>query len=223
MADDDVIVLNEPFAGLQRRERNGKARYTISVRSEPIAVNCSAKDLGRGPAEAIAAHLRERVGSISQVASKATLAARRHAAAAFARGEAWAMKRYSGGRTGPMAPNQSDRLFHDSGRLAKTIVANARDDAYTINVAANRLDPATAGGAGAVERIYARLVQLVPEFGNPALLMDSIPVRRAVQEGVKGMVVKMQATTEKVSRERIRGLLGIGRQLLELGRAVSGG
>ncbi len=220
---DDIFVINDVPDGLRRRERNGKARYTIEIKTEPIVVCTDAKLLGRGPAEAIAAHLRERVGSISQVASKATLAARKHAAAAFARGEIWAMKRYGGGKTGPMAPNQSDRLFNDSGRLAKTIVANPNGDQWTVNMAANRLDPATAGGDAAVQRIWKRLVELVPEFGNPSLLMDSIPVRRAMADGVKGMHQKLAATTEKLSQARISGAMNVARAVWGLAKAVSGG
>ncbi len=98
----------------------------------------------------------------------------------------WVERRYAGGKMGPMAPDQSDRLFNDSGRMAASIASTAKDGGFTVNVAANRLSADT----GAMTKIIARLVELVPEFGNAALLMDDLTVRRAVQQSIEAMVQK---------------------------------
>lgn len=133
-------------------------------------------------------------------------------------------RRYAGGRLGPMPPNAdgTGRLFNDSGRLLASIVASASQDAWTINVAANRLDPATLnpGGAGssanALSTIVAQLTSLIPEFNNAALLMDSIPVRRALNESIAGMIKKADMRTSELLEARAKALIGIGKGLLSL-------
>jgi hypothetical protein len=169
----------------ERRSRSGKVRRTIRIDAEPMTINVDPKMLGQPIANAIAHHFRERIRGITEKASPATIRMRQTAAKAFAAGEAWALKRYSGGRTGAKPPNQSDRLFNDSGRFADSIAANASSDgAWRVNVAGNRLDDSFA------DRIWNRLVQLVPEFANLSLLFDGNSLLRR--------------TMENVSRERIK-------------------
>ncbi len=220
MADSDVIVLND---GLEKRTRpSGKARYVVVMKSEPLVHNFDPKALGRGPAEAIASVLRERVSQISATVSAATLKYRKAAAKAFSEGKPWAVKRYSGGRTGAMPPRgDSAQMFNDSGRLAKTIVVGAKSDGYTVNVAANRLNPDTlTGGEAALQRIYAKLVELVPEFARPELLLNDLRVRRSIDSGIKAMIAKARETQEKLRAEQARAALDVGREvfgvLLEL-------
>lgn len=187
MAQDDVIMLNVPMARLEHRTntRTGKSRFTISVSSEPIAINLDPKALGRPVAEALALHWRNEIKSITEVASKATLAARKAYAKAFGEGKPWATKRYSGGKTGPRTPNQSDRLFNDSGRFADTVTANAsKDGAWRVNVAANRLS----GDATTVARIWGRLVELVPSLRDVSLALQSNEVLAAKIKTVREMV-----------------------------------
>jgi hypothetical protein len=82
---------------------------------------------------------------------------------------------------GSLPPDQSDRAFNDSGRFADSIVASAgSDNAWRINVAANRLDERTAGASG-VDRIWKRLNELIPEFGNVALLFDNAILKRTIE------------------------------------------
>ena len=211
---DEVIVLNE---GLESRtSKTGKTRYTIRVTAEPIAVNLDAKALGAPVAQAIAHHFRERVRGISAVAAPATLKARESAQRAFKAGKAWAMKRYAGGRIGPMEPNQTNTAFNDSRRFADSITANAsKDNAWRINVAANRLDERTAGASG-VQRIWQRLVQLVPEFGNPALLMQSDIIRASVKRAQQDMIKVARATTGKLEVSRVKALFDVGRGIANL-------
>lgn len=178
-----VITINRGLE--ERRSSTGKIRRTIRIDAEPMHIVVDPRQLGQPIANSIAQHYRQAMRSLAQQAAPATIAARKVAAKAFAQGKSWALKRYGGGRIGAMQPNQSDRIFNDSGRMADSIVANASSDgAWRVNVAANRLNDDSA------DRIWNRLVQLIPEFANIALLFESNAlVRKAI---------------ENVSRERIK-------------------
>jgi hypothetical protein len=218
MAHDDIIVLNEGLGVLERRlSKSGKQRYTVKITAEPIVVNTSKDAIGGPVAEAIAHHLREKIRGISAVASAATLEYRRKAQSAFKRGAPWAVRRYSGGRTGPMEPNQTNRLFNDSGRFGETIFASASKDAWRVNVAANRLS----GDPASVQRIYLRLVQFVPELANPSLLLRNDIIRRALQTAADNMIQKGRATSKKMGASLVRSLLRTGRQLAAIGNSLS--
>ncbi len=248
MADSEIIVLNQP-GNLTRRERtSGRIQYTTEVKSEPLVHVFDPKTMGKVVAEAIAETLRQKILGITAVASAATLSWRRsavkaltnhvetkelrktsHAKAEIAAGRghllgnkgAWANARYNGGRTGPMPPNQSDRMFNDSGRMAKSIQAVARDDSWTIVMAKNRLDPETAnGGEGGVQRIYRKLVELVPAFANTALLFEEEAVKKAVVTSLEGMIVKARETRDQLSEARARAAIGLARQALGVLRTL---
>jgi hypothetical protein len=211
MASDDVIVLNDGLE--QRTSKTGKQRYTIKVSSEPVIFDLDPKRLGAPVAQAIAHHFRERIKGIAARAAPATIKAREVAAKAFAAGKPWAMKRYAGGRTGATAPNQSDRMFNDSGRMEKTITANASSNgAWRVNVAANRLS----GDPASVAKIYAKLVELVPEFGNPALLMQNDLLKRTLEKATQGMITKARMQTGKLKVQLVRSILGLASQVGEL-------
>lgn len=175
----ETIVLND-YSGsaTQRRTRttsNGTSvRYTLSIKSEPILVDFDPLKLGKGPAEAIAALVSKQIRAISETASLSTQLGRKYAANAFAAGQSWAKKRYSGGRTGAKPPGaaSSDRLFNDSGRLADGIFAseNKKEGNWTINVPANRFDPTTfKGGESAILSMIERLRNLVPALKGDVL------------------------------------------------------
>ncbi len=220
MADESVFVLGA--ANLKRRDRTNKSgavksRYTVNVTGDSLLINTDPKSLGQGPAEAIAAHLRERVTGIAQRASASTLRARAAASKAFAAGEAWAVKRYSGGRLGAMAPNQSDRAFNDSGRLAKGIAAGPKQDGWVVNFAANRWDPTQVrGGESGLVRIYNQLAALVPELTDTAKLLDSIPVRKALKDGLASMIQKAEDRTLELQRQRMQAATSVVRSLMSL-------
>lgn len=211
MADDDIIILNQPLRS--RTSKGGKQRYTVNVSSEPLIHNFDPSQMGAPVAEAIAEALRQKVRGITANAAASTLRARKVAAKAFSEGKTWAMKRFAGGRTGPTPPNQSDKAFNDSGRLAGSIVARANDKekAFTINIAANRLDDTTSGGA---VRIFRQLVNLVPEFGDPRKLMEDQGVQRAVETSIGMLITKARETREQLLEARARALLGTIRQVL---------
>jgi len=219
MALDDVFILGA--ANLEARTRTNKSgksktRYTVSVRGDSILVNTDPKTLGKGPAEAIAAVLAERISSIAEAATPATIKARELAAKAFAEGKAWAMKRYGGGRLGAMPPNQTQRAFNDSGRLSK-IAVGAQSESYVINFPANRWDPTQVkGGKAGLERIWTRLRELVPELADPRRLLDSIPVRRAIRDATAAAIQVASEKTVELKKQRMRAAIGLVRAAVGL-------
>lgn len=216
MASDEPIVINMP---LRRREsKTGKVRHTIDVIAEPLIHDLSPKTLGASVAVAIADALRRRVLAITAQAAPATIKARAVAAKAFADGKSWAKKRYGGGRIGEMPPNQTTRAFNDSGRFAKSIVAQAQDETYVVNVAANRLNSA---GAGSVERIFARLVELVPAFANPAMLSEDATVQKAIADGMNAAITKAAETGDELSLARIKSYIGVARAAIDALKALA--
>lgn len=207
MSDDEIVVLNEGYE--TRTSKTGRTRTVIKVTAEPIVVNFSKDAMGGPVAAAIAHHFRERIKGITALASPATIRARKVAAKAFAAGEAWAVKRYSGGKTGAMAPNQSDRAFNDSGRFASSITANAsKDGAWRVNVAANRLS----GEPAMVDRVYRKLVELVPEFGNPALLLENDVVRRAIESAHRNMIQVGRAAANSNAWKALAATMRVAKQ-----------
>lgn len=207
----DVILINTPLRS--RTNKSGKQRYTINVESEPLLHNMDASTLGKGVAEAIAETFRAKIRAIVAPAPVNTLRARDSARAAFVRGAKWATKRYSGGRMGTRIPYQTDRAFDDSGRFAESIVAreNKAEKAWTINVAANRLDDATSGGA---VRIWRKLITLVPAFGDPRLLRDEPRVVEAIEGTLGTMIQKISDRTAELRRQRNAALVGLARSVL---------
>lgn len=209
---DTVHVINQGFS--TKTSASGRQRTTIVCKSEPLVHNLDPKQLGAGPALAIAEHLRQRVLGIVARASEATLDRRKRAAAAPQLPSNAA--RYSGGRIGATPPNQSDRLFNDSGRLAKSIVARATGgDSYTINVAGNRLDSRTFTPS-AFASMLQLLSRFIPEVGNSALWADVLPLRKAIKDGQAQMIRKLDARIDELRDARARAIVAAGRALLSL-------
>lgn len=145
MADDvkNIVIFDWGDVTASVRTRaSGKERVTLEIRGDPLVINTDEKALMKPVAEALAAEIQRNVRTHYGFAKPSTQAARDRAAKAYEAGKAWARRRYSGGRIGPLPPNQTKRLLVDSGRLAKSIavgVTNAKE--YVVNVAANRLGP----------------------------------------------------------------------------------
>lgn len=217
-----VIVTNQGFT--TRTSRTGKQRVTIDVQSEPLVHNLDPRELGAGPAEALAELIRSDIAGISAQASPATIAARQRAARAFSgavdpkrgkrSGSVGVNRRYAGGRTGALPPNQSDRLFNDSGRLVKSIVARAvKDGLYVINVAANRFDTQTlspgphGSSQGALDFILTKLKEHVRFFAEPKSINDDLRWRRALKDAAAGMIQKQRARIDELKEQRARAVL----------------
>lgn len=188
-----TVVVND-FGGVVLSERtrtsgngNSAVRYTLDIKATPILNDLNGVELGRGPSAAIRDILETQVLNIGQRAAEATLLKRKTAANAFRAGATWALKRYTGGRTGATPPGrggangQGDTFGNDSGRLARGwfVTQNPKEGSWTINSPANRLDPATWGGPG-FEAFVARLVDLVPALRDPRTLLDEPAFVRAV-------------------------------------------
>lgn len=215
-----TVVLND-FSGLGTFEkrsrttsRGTKDRFSVSIRSEPILHAFDNLPLGRGPAEAIADVLRDKIGGVAATASPSTLLYRRRARDAFERGAKWARKRYAGGRTGAMPPGQTDRLFSDSGRLAKTIAVreNKVEGTWTVNVAANRFSTQTFTEQD-LSRMVERLRQFVPELGDARKLATHREVNEAVARSLDQMLRKarmINAQSKQRLRAEISRLFGVG-------------
>lgn len=192
MAKDDVVIINQPGNLEQRTSRSGKVRYTLAVKSDPVVFNLNDREIARPLTEAIIHHLKSSVKAISEQASPATIEARKVAAKAYAAGKPWALRQFSGGKTGATPPDASStRAFNFSGRFVNSIVGNfSKDGVWRINVAANRLNPQF----GDVTRIWNRLVQLVPEFGDPSLLLRNDFIKRKAEEAANNIRKKASAT-----------------------------
>lgn len=210
MGKDSVMVLND--YGLTSRTRigtgkagnptRGKTRYSVTIKSEPILVETDPKALGAAPALAIRDHYKRSMRNISEPSTQATLRARQTALKAVVAGEPWAMKQYSGGRTGTKPPARSDRFGFDSGRFIDSIAVGTTRDGYVINVAANRLDPSTMnGGEAGLQRFVEKLRGYVPGFGNAAELVNVLSVQRAIRDSTKAMLQKATDRTVELKRQ----------------------
>jgi hypothetical protein len=193
----EVVVLND-FGNMRVEERQRttgagtSSRYTMTFTGEPIVHDFAAVKLSKIVPEAIAALLKRQVEAITERASEATILKRKYAAAAVKRGASWAVKRYSGGRTGAIAPATAsdDRLFNDSGRFAQSIAVmqNPTEEGFTINVAANRLRPETFSGDG-FSKMIERLRQLAPAFKGGIEVLQDPAVKDAVEQAKAEWIV----------------------------------
>ncbi len=211
-----TVVINDFGSGsLERRTRmsasgKSKDRWSVTLDANPLSFDFDTKTIGRGVADTIAAHLRKRVSEIGAVASPSTQLKRKYAASALARGESWAVRRYSGGRTGATPPNQSPRLFNDSGRFARGItVGPTRDNNWVINVPANRLNATQLGSENALSEIVNKLRQYVPEFGSAVDLVQ-VPV---VKHAIHGVVGELRG---KAREHRLHGLREFTKELTKV-------
>jgi hypothetical protein len=235
-----TVVLND--FGLEEKirttSRGTSSRFTVKIVATPALVVLDAKALGQAPADAIAELIRGKIRGIMTTAAPATIESRSRAKEAFRRGEPWAQKRYGGmymppeagvvgitmgkrsNRLPPMEPAQTVRLFNDSGRLAAGIVARpTRDNAWVVNVPANRFDPVTfRGGRDALLPVIARLQQLVPELGDPRAIAASDAVRKAIGDATDQVLFSMLGSRfmsqTKLRQALRRGQLGAARALL---------
>ena len=189
MASDDVIPINVHRATLNVTERRGKPHTSVTVTSEPIAVILDDKALIAKIADAMARRIREQTEAIADTVKPQTAEYRRKAEKAFAAGKLWAVKRYSGGRTGVTPPRTgSDRSFNHSGRLASSIVAQWQKaaKAWVINVAANRWNVSDFSSLAQMERAFQEWVQRVPILRG----QRDAEVQKAGEATVRNMMVK---------------------------------
>lgn len=224
MADDDVICTSDysnlssgPIRGRMGRERKdgtrGRARMTIEIKSEPLVHVFDEVQLGHGPAEAAAQVLAEKVRGISEEVAPETALTRKYQESAYQRGESWAKKRFGGPRLGERAPNPNSlRKFNHSGTFADSIVAreNKTDKTWTVNVAANRLDPRTSRNASEFAFITDALRRLVPEIDDPARLLHDPRVKTAIDEAVETLILNAAKRNQMLRRQLLDLRLSLG-------------
>lgn len=191
---DDIknVVINDwgDITASVRTRASGKERVTIEIRGEALQINLDPMQLAKPVAEALAAEISKGVRTFHGFASTATRAARERAARAFEEGKSWARRRYSGGQTGAMPPNQTGRLLVDSGRLAKSIQARpTRNREYVVNVAANRLTE---------EPVRSRTLALLRPIVEAATKSDAV---------AKGVAVAKDLMVQK-KRQQLSELMG---------------
>jgi hypothetical protein len=231
------------------RSSTGRVQYSVTIESEPLVHDFDPKSLGAPVAVAMADSLRKKVLAISETASLNTLKARRSAErgltnaadfkemqrGAFAKKEiaagrgdllkagpsgAWVMKRYGGGKLGFMPPNQTNRKFNDSGRMAKSIVAQPSDEAWHINIAANRLDPTTTSGELGVQRIWRQLVRLVPAFEKPMTMFNERELQDAMRVSLQSLIAKAELTRNELTKARAKAKMAALKQVLGIARSI---
>ena len=213
----DVIAINVGFSERRRTTSTGtKSRYTFEIDAQPILHNLSQEKLGDGPAHAIAKALTAQIKNIADVAALATREKRERGKRALAAGAAWAVKRYSGGRTGTKAPSGSVRYANDSGRLAEGVFVrqNPEETNWTINVPANRLDPSTFGSYPAFLAWVARLRSHVPVLANPLGVAE---VRQAIRNSVDVLIQVEKDRTGALRTQRNQALAQVFSSLGGLG------
>jgi hypothetical protein len=229
--ESDIEILNSWADGnvslAQRRgtlasgERR-KARYSIEVKSEPLLLDLNEMNLGGQLAEAWTQRVKDQLQGVSTVVSKGTQAMREKARIAFNAGAAWALKRYSGGRIGPMAPNQSDKFGNDSGRLIKSVHLrqNLTDASYTMNVASNRLNREQFGRG--YDAFVERLISYAPILDPKRAIGDPI-IERAVKDAAASAISKMESNAEAaIARGLARYRAKRAQVLKQIGRLALG-
>jgi hypothetical protein len=205
---DELFIIND---GLEMRTNaSGKQRFVIRRVTEPVVINTDPMFLAMAPAKRMAEFLKQKLQAISAPAAPNTIRARQTALKAFVQGKEWAMKRYSGGRMGSMPPLRSERAFNDSGRFTQGVAATKGKDDWRVNVPANRLEESTSGG---FERVWNRLVTLVPEFGSG--IAENI-VAEGVRWSMANMIHKQAATSTKLKLELVRGIFELAAKAAEL-------
>jgi len=192
MASQVSIVINQGLTMRTRSTSSGtKSRFTVEIEAEPILHTFNHARLGAEPALAIKQAITQQIQGIGESVLPSTFLQRKYAATAFARSSRWAIKRYSGGKTGATPPGVTAQLFNDSGRLAKGIFVrqNVADDSFTVNVPANRFNMATFKNQGDLVNMINRLRSLVPGLSNPTSLWSVPSVRLALAKTIDTVLI----------------------------------
>lgn len=224
MAKDDVQVINHHQANLNVKERVNKAGnvtgqrsyMTIEVHSEPITVMLDEGAVAKKAAEMLAQRIREQTKAITKTVDESTAKARRKLEKAFAQGKTYAVRQFTGGRTGVTPPHVgSNQAFNHSGRLANGIVAQfvKSTKEWAINFPANRWDPKHWGDLGKMQVAFQKWVALVPVLQDAS---SDIGIRKAIEETFGDVLQKQKMDTDhKTAMQR-------GRSFVELVQKAGG-
>lgn len=188
----------------------GRARMSIQIQSEPLVHNFDELALGHGPAQAAAKALADKVRKIGEPVRESTQLTRKYQENAYQRGEAWVRRRFGGPKMGPRAPDAGKReYFNHSGTFADSIVGteNRTEKAWTVNVAASRLDPRTSRSVSEFKFITDSLRRLVPEMDDPRLLAELPEVQAAVSKSIEDLITVASALNQKLRTDRLLAAL----------------
>lgn len=206
MADDVLAVNATQMKTKERVTRSGTRTttyaVTTTVTSEPMTFMLDEAEVARAAAAAIAKQAREQTKAIAEIVTPATANARTNIERAYARGEGWAVSRYTGGRTGSTPPKSGERRkYNHSGRLANGIVSTFRKDQkdFAINYPANRWNPKDWRSRGDMEIAFQRWIDHAPVLARPK---DDIVVKKALTDTHAAVVQKarMGATHKEALR-----------------------
>lgn len=166
------VTINEPFVA--------QAKHTsVTCTTDRIEHTFDDRELGEGPARALARVIADGIREIAVAADRATIERRARARAGVARGVRSDVERYG---TKPPAPGAT-RLFNASGRLAELAVRFA-SSAWEIVAPGDRLDGETFG-ASDFQRMVTRLRELVPALRAP---LEQREVRAAISKTLADIV-----------------------------------
>lgn len=224
----ETIILNDYNGSTisQRKRTNLKgkttSRVSFEIKSQPMVHTFDDEALGRGPAEALREIIGDQIRDIREVALKSTRDRRKSAQKAFkanAMGDA-DQKRYAGGRIGELEPNQTVRLFNDSGRLGGNLAVGKNRQAagerdWVVNVPVNRF-------ADGTEHLAKRLFALVPALGDPATLRGNPKLEAAVAESIGLVIAKAKNASDAKRLQLKQARRNALRAALGLVRAVTG-
>lgn len=203
MPQETIEVLHD-FRELKRQTQSGvKSRFAIDIQAQPIFHSLDNElRMGEAPAIAIRDVLSARIKSIAEDVRASTSRWRRRAEQGYADGEAYAVRRFSGGRTGKTPPiNGSDQLFNHSRRLADGLFVREipAQRVWRVNVPANRLDPSTFRSRGDFERMLAQLQSKVVEIRDPRRLVEDDQVFRTLRQSLLDQIrVAKDANNQKI-------------------------
>lgn len=190
---------------LRTTSKGTTARTSINVKAEAVEVCLDEKLLAAPVAVAIKKVIEDQIKEIAETAKSDTLFQRKYARNAFDRGERWATKRYSGGKTGPKEPGKSDAMFNDSGRLAEglSVRPNPTEDGFTINVPSNRLDKSTFKTEAEFRSMLDKFGSLVPAIGQPSTMLSDPRIQEAIKGGIAKTLVRKNASGSRALAESL--------------------
>lgn len=224
--DDPMTIVSSDYSNLTagavtgrqgrlsaKTGERGRARMTMTITAEPL-IHGAVEDvaLAQMLASSAAEVLRKKVTGINEIVAESTQLTRKYQEAAYDRGESWTQARFGGGKMGNRAPKSGERrYFNHSGRFAESIVAtpNKKEGSATVNVAANRLDPRTSRNAAEFAFITSALIRLVPELGDPAALVATPEVMKALDDMAESVVFNAAKRNKQLRGE-------LGKQLIDL-------
>lgn len=223
-ADKDVVLVNDfrlrKGRVSKKTGRRGKKRMTVEFRSEVVACDYSAANLGRLPAQKLQEMIKGDFAKITKQASPATVAHRKVAARAWDKGKRWAKQGYRKGTKAraEMRPNPHSTTWGvDSGLLASSIRAAfvQSNGTWTINVAGNRLLPDAFRNAAAHTAFLTELRKQVPSL-NPRALAGRREWKTALQDATDSAIINLSARRKDLRARKLRTQIGIVRNILSV-------